>query len=418
MGLRKQEAGPHGRAEIVGQRIRAIARRPRIAAIAPHAASEADLPVADARPDRAQVAQAEAASEDRRVAQDGPVLAGSRAARRSISVRTADGTSRAAFRPSRHSPSICWRVPASRCVRASSSTMNGTPSDWTCIAAADAASTGPPRTRFEELRRLDGAEPPGPQPPDEAHPLHVGDEVHRLADRRELVRPDGQEQEDRPVGIAPDDVPEQAQGVVVGPLDVVDEQSQRPHPGQRRDGDAREVERPEQLGVRRQALEPGFVAARDGLDHALHRGLGQGAGRRLPEALAANRLRATRNGPRISSSAVIAMQANPFVAASSAAASSSRVLPMPGSPSRVTAASRPDASRSSWAIASSSAVRPMTGPLARRNWTASEHWGPTSGSSGAAVGGPRGPAARSVQRVAHHRADYGGSGVTWQSARR
>ena len=27
--------------------------------------------------------------------------------------------------------------------------MNGTPSDWTCIAAADAASTGPARTRFK-----------------------------------------------------------------------------------------------------------------------------------------------------------------------------------------------------------------------------------------------------------------------------
>ena len=33
----------------------------------------------------------------------------------------------------------------------------------------------------QELRRLDRAEPPGPQPPDEAHPLHVGDEVHGLA---------------------------------------------------------------------------------------------------------------------------------------------------------------------------------------------------------------------------------------------
>ena len=76
------------------------------------------------------------------------VPAGSRAARRSMSVRTADGTSRAALRPSRHSPSTCWSVPASRCVRASSSTMNGTPSDWTCIAAAEVASTGPPRTRF------------------------------------------------------------------------------------------------------------------------------------------------------------------------------------------------------------------------------------------------------------------------------
>ncbi len=95
----------------------------------------------------------------------------------------------------------------------------------------------------------------------------------------------------------------------------------------------------------------------------------------------ANRLCATRNGPRISSSAVITTQANPLVAASSAAASSRRVLPIPGSPSRVTADRRVDASRSSWAMASSSLVRPMTAPLARRSWTASEHWGPTRGSS-------------------------------------
>ena len=61
-------------------------------------------------------------------------------------------------------------------------------------------------------------------------------------------------------------------------------------------------------------------------------------------ALDANKLRATRNGPRISSSAVIATHVNPFADASSAAASSRRVLPMPGSPSRVTAARRSDAS--------------------------------------------------------------------------
>ena len=47
-------------------------------------------------------------------------------------------------------------------------------------------------------------------------------------------------------------------------------------------------------------------------------------------ALEANRLRATRNGPRISSSAVIATHVKPLADASSAAASSRRVLPMPG----------------------------------------------------------------------------------------
>ena len=177
------------------------------------------------------------------------------------------GTSRAALRPSRHSPSICWSVPASRCVRASSSTMNGTPSDWACIGGRGCSLDRTAEDTLEELRRLDRAEPAGPQPSDEAHPLHVGDEVHRLGDRRELVRPDREEQEDRPIGVAPDDVAEEPEGVVVGPLDVVDEQRQRADPGERRDRDAREVEGPEELRVRRQGLEPGLVTPGDGLDH-------------------------------------------------------------------------------------------------------------------------------------------------------
>ena len=151
--------------------------------------------------------------------------------------------------------------------------------------------------------------------------------------------------------------------------------------GERRDRDAREVEGPQELGVRRQGLESRLVAPGDGLDHA-----STAASAGVPAAVSrmaveANRLRATRNGPRISSSAVIATHVNPLADASSAAASSRRVLPMPGSPSRVTAARRPDASCSSWEIASSSALRPMTAPVARRSWTASEHWGPTRGSS-------------------------------------
>ena len=131
----------------------------------------------------------------------------------------------------------------------------------------------PAEDPLEELRGLERSEPAGPQSPDEPHPLHVGKEVDGLGDRRELVRPDRQQQEDRPVGIAPDDVPEQAQGVVVGPLDVVDEQRQRADLGERRDGHAREVKGPQELGVRRQALEAGLVPPGDGLDDPSDRGL-------------------------------------------------------------------------------------------------------------------------------------------------
>ncbi len=119
---------------------------------------------------------------------------------------------------------------------------------------------------LQELGRLDRAEAARPQPAHEAHPFHVGHEVHRLGDRRELVGPDGQEQEDRPIGVAPDDVPEQSERVVVGPLDVVDEQRQRADLGERRDRDTGEVEGPKELGVRREGLEPGLVAPGDGLD--------------------------------------------------------------------------------------------------------------------------------------------------------
>ncbi len=44
-------------------------------------------------------------------------------------------------------------------------------------------------------------------------------------------------------------------------------------PGQRRDRDTREVEGPEELGVRRQGLEPGLVTPGDRLDHPPDRGL-------------------------------------------------------------------------------------------------------------------------------------------------
>ena len=132
---------------------------------------------------------------------------------------------------------------------------------------------------LQELGGFDRAEAARPQPPDEPHPLHVGDEVDGLGHRRELVRADRQEQEDLPVGVAADDVPEHPQGVVVRPLDVVDEQRERMVAGERRDRDAREVEGAQELGIRRQVLEPGFVAPRDGLDDPPDRDLRGRAGR-------------------------------------------------------------------------------------------------------------------------------------------
>ena len=77
--------------------------------------------------------------------------------------------------------------------------------------------------------------------------------------------------------------------------------------------------------------------------------------------------RARRKGPRSSSSAATVIGVNPPAEASSPVARSSRVLPIPGSPSTVTAASRPPRATSiSWRMAVSSSGRPTTAPMARR----------------------------------------------------
>ena len=309
------------------------------------------------------------------------VRAGSRAARRSMRVRTADGTSRAALRPRRHSPSTCWSVPASRWVRASSSTMNGTPSDWACIAAADEASTGPASTRFRSSAVSREPNRPGrirrtrPIRSMSATKLTASVTVANSSGRIVMNRKIGWSESLRTTYRRSRSVSSSAHwtssmrsaiGRIVESVAIATPARSNAlrsfasgdrlsNPGS---------SRPEIASTTRR------TAASAGVPAAVSR-----------IASDANRLRARRNGPRISSSAVIATQVNPAADASSAAASSRRVLPMPGSPSSVTADSRPDASSSSCEIAPSSALRPMTPPDARRSWTASEHWGPTTGSS-------------------------------------
>ena len=92
--------------------------------------------------------------------------------------------------------------------------------------------------------------------------------------------------------------------------------------------------------------------------------------------------RANRNGPWISSSAAAAIVMNPCAEAISAAASSSRVFPIPGSPSTVMPANVPPrATASSCWIAASSTGRPTTAPVARRTWSAKGENGCLSGAS-------------------------------------
>ena len=124
-------------------------------------------------------------------------------------------------------------------------------------------------------------------------------------------------------------------------------------------------------------------------------------------ALEANRLRATRNGPRISSSAVIATHVNPLADASSAAASSRRVLPMPGSPSRVTAARRLEASCSSWEIAVELGAPPDDRAGRPAQLDRERALGPDEGVERTAIGQPRWRGLLNGGRIERHRADYG-----------
>ncbi len=93
-----------------------------------------------------------------------------------------------------------------------------------------------------------------------------------------------------------------------------------------------------------------------------------------PEAGIEDRIeRISRNGPRSSSSAATATGVKPISSASSVPASSRRVFPIPGSPSRVIADSPSRAEVSSDSMACSSASRPTTEPDPRRIWNASGH---------------------------------------------
>ena len=138
---------------------------------------------------------------------------------------------------------------------------------------------------LEELCRLDRAEPADPQPSDETHPFHVGDEVHGFRHGRELVWPDRQHEEDRPIRVAPDHVPEEPKRVVVGPLDVVDKQCNRLDPGKCRDRDAGEIECAEELRIGRERLEARFIPSGYGFDDAFDRDLGRRPGRYILDRL-------------------------------------------------------------------------------------------------------------------------------------
>ncbi len=118
LGLRQQEARPDRRPEIVGEPVRLVAGARRLARSSPPRSAGRGLVAGRhlrrdhrlRRPAGGPPARSRRLKLRPRIAASpsaARVRAGRRAARRSIRVRTADGTSRAALRPSRHSPSTC-----------------------------------------------------------------------------------------------------------------------------------------------------------------------------------------------------------------------------------------------------------------------------------------------------------------------
>ena len=190
--------------------------------------------------------------------------------------------------------------------------MNGTPSACACIAAALDGVDRTAEDLLQQLARLRLREPVELEPPDEADASHVGEQVDGLGDERELLGPDREHQEDRARRVGADDVAEQPQAVVVGPLEVVDQHGERPLGGQVPDGDGAEVERAQEPAVGREVRErpgrPGPTSSP-----------GTGTTRRAVVSSAAAwtasgdpRIeRASRNGPRSSSSAVTAIVVKP-----------------------------------------------------------------------------------------------------------
>ena len=91
-----------------------------------------------------------------------------------------------------------------------------------------------------------------------------------------------------PVGVAADDVAEQAQAVLVGPLEVVEEDREGSDGRQLGDGDRGQVVRAQELLRGRQLRQRRVVPARQHVDRALHGGLRRGGpGRELLDLPAA-----------------------------------------------------------------------------------------------------------------------------------
>ena len=85
----------------------------------------------------------------------------------------------------------------------------------------------------------------------------------------------------RLVGVAADDVAKEAQAVLVGPLEVVEEDRERAHRGQLGDGHGGKVVGAKELLVRREARERRVVPAGERVERAPHGRSGRGGAGQL-----------------------------------------------------------------------------------------------------------------------------------------
>ena len=96
----------------------------------------------------------------------------------------------------------------------------------------------------------------------------------------------GDEQEDPAAGRAPDDVAKEPQAVLVGPLQVVQDDRKRAHRGQFRDGHGGQVVGPQELLVRGETSQGRVVPTGDRVERSPHGRSGRGGGGELLDGLA------------------------------------------------------------------------------------------------------------------------------------
>ena len=101
----------------------------------------------------------------------------------------------------------------------------------------------------QELARVGLREPVELQAAHDPHATHIGDQVHGLGDDRELLGTDREHQEDRARAVGADHVAQQAEAVLVRPLEVVDQDGERAFGRQGTERDGAQVERAEQAAV-------------------------------------------------------------------------------------------------------------------------------------------------------------------------